>query len=102
MSMNRPATALVHIKNRIFMILGTQVIINQAETRLINQAVNRNFERFLVDFYSPFNDAEFEGWKSQIAMSNPDKMGFRRAPITFTEHRATKLSSVLRSDSIKN
>jgi len=84
------------------MILLTQVIINQVETRLINQAVNRNFERFLVDFHSQLNCAEFEGWKSQIAMSNPDKMGFRRAPITFTEHRATKLSSVLRSDSIKN
>ena len=64
--------------------------------------VKRNFERFLVDFYSPLNDAEFEGWKSQIVMSNSDKMGFRRAPITITEHRSTKLSSILRRDSAIN
>jgi hypothetical protein len=59
--MNRPATALVQIKNRIFMIWGAQEKINQVETRLINQVVNRSFERFLVDFYSQLNDAEFEG-----------------------------------------
>jgi hypothetical protein len=100
--MNRPATALVQIKNRIFMIRGTQVIINQVETRLINQAVNRKFDRFLVDFYSQLNDAEFEGWKSQIVMSNSEKMGFRLTPITFTEHSATKLISILKSDSAIN
>ena len=84
------------------MIWGAQVMINQFDTHLINQAVNRNFERFLVDFYSPLNDAEFEGWKSQIVLSNSDKMGFRRAPIKLTEYRSTKLSSILRRDSAIN
>ena len=64
--------------------------------------VKRNFERFLVDFYSQLNEAEFEGWKSQIVMSNSDKMGFRRAPIKLTEYRSTKLSSILRRDSAIN
>ena len=42
--------------------------------------------------------AELENWKSQIVMSNREKMGVRKLPYAFTEHGITMLSSVLRSD----
>jgi hypothetical protein len=41
---------------------------------------------------------EFEIWRSQIVISNNDKMGIRRPPYVFTEQGVAMLSSVLNSD----
>ena len=41
---------------------------------------------------------EFEIWRSQIVISNNDKMGLRRPPYVFTEQGVAMLSSVLNSD----
>ena len=40
---------------------------------------------------------EFENWKSQIVMSNAQRMGLRHPPLAFTEQGVAMLSSVLRS-----
>lgn len=40
---------------------------------------------------------EFENWKSQIVISNFDKMGLRHTPYCFTEQGVTMLSCVLNS-----
>jgi len=55
------------------------------ETRTINQAVKRNVKRFPLSFMFQLDDLEFNNWKSQIVMSNEDKMGLRRPPYAFTE-----------------
>lgn len=68
------------------------------ETRVLNQAVKRNQERFPEDFMFQLTDDELEDWKSQIVMSNAIKMGMRRNPYAFTELGVAMLSSVLRSD----
>jgi phage regulator Rha-like protein len=65
--------------------------------RLIEQ-VKRNISRFPEDFMFQMTKEEFENWKSQIAMSNSDKMGLRRPPYAFTEHGIAMLSSVLKSE----
>lgn len=39
-----------------------------------------------------------ENWKSQIVISNKDKMGLRKAPYAFTENGVAMLSSVLSSE----
>ncbi len=39
-----------------------------------------------------------ENWKSQIVISNSEKMGLRKAPLVFTEQGVAMLSSVLNSD----
>ena len=70
----------------------------QVETRVLNQAVKRNDERFPEAFRFQLNEPEFENWKSQIVMSNEDKMGLRRPPYAFTEQGVAMLSAVLRSD----
>jgi hypothetical protein len=41
---------------------------------------------------------EFYDWKSQIVISNADKMGLRKLPYVFTEQGVSMLSSVLRSN----
>lgn len=41
---------------------------------------------------------EMDNWKSQIVISNSDKMGLRKPPLVFTEQGVAMLSSVLNSD----
>ena len=42
------------------------------ETRVLNQAVQRNIERFPEDFMFQLDKEEFENWKSQFVISNGD------------------------------
>ena len=67
------------------------------ETRVLNQAVSRNQDRFPKDFVFQLSAAEFENWKSQIVISNADKMGLRKRPLAFTEQGVSMLSGVLNS-----
>lgn len=92
------------IKNKIYTIRGLQVMIDRdlaemygVETRVLNQAVKRNYERFPEDFMFQLTDIEFQDWKSQIVMSNVVNMGLRKKPFVFTELGVAMLSSVLNS-----
>ena len=97
------------IQNKILVIRNQQVMIDRdiaelygVETRVLNQAVKRNAERFPEDFCFQLNDSEFENWKSQIVISNSEKMGIRKKPFAFTEHGVTMLSAVLKSETAVN
>lgn len=79
------------IQSKIYEIRGQKVMLDRdlaelygVETRVLNQAVKRNFERFPEDFMFQMTDAEVSIWKSQIVMSNSIKMGMRRNPFVFT------------------
>ena len=67
------------------------------ETRVLVQAVKRNFRRFPADFMFPLSDVEWGALRSQIVTSK-GRGGRRYAPYVFTEHGALMLSSVLNSD----
>lgn len=93
------------IHKKIYTIRGQQVMLDRdlaqmygVETRVLNQAVKRNMERFPADFMFQLTDDEMENWKSQIVISNSIKMGVRKNPYAFTELGVAMLSSVLRSD----
>jgi len=93
------------IRDRIFTIRGRQVMIDrdlaelyQVETRTLNQAVKRNADRFPEDFMFQLSKKEFEDWKSQIVISNRDRMGLRRPPYAFTESGVSMLAAVLKSE----
>ena len=120
---------LENIENLIHIIRGKQVMLDRdlarlygVETRVLNQAVQRNIERFPGDFMFQLSKDEFENWKSQIVISNSDssrsqfamlddeekwksqiaisnsiKMGARKLPYAFTESGIAMLSGVLRS-----
>jgi hypothetical protein len=68
------------------------------ETRALNQAVRRNEKRFPEDFMFQMSKEEMENWKSQIVISNREKMGLRKPPFVFTEQGVAMLSSVLNSE----
>ena len=93
------------IRNRIYGIRGIRVMLDRdlaemygVETKVLNQAVKRNLERFPEDFMFQLTDVELQNWRSQFVTSNPLKiMGLRRRPYAFTELGIAMLSSVLNS-----
>ena len=92
------------IKNLIYVVRGQQVMLDsdlamlyQVETKVFNQAVNRNIERFPENFRFQLTKEEFDALRSQIATSN-GRGGRRYRPYMFTEQGIAMLSGVLRSD----
>lgn len=84
----------------IYEIRGKQVILDRdlaklynTETRVINQSVKRNGERFPTSFCFQLNEMEFNNWKSQNVISDNDKIGLRRPPHAFTEQGVAMLSA---------
>ena len=60
-------------------------ILYQVETKVINQAVRRNLQRFPHDFMFQLDQTELENWKSQIVTSKNLAMSLRKKPLVFTE-----------------
>ncbi len=93
------------IERKIYIIRGKKVMLGRdlaelygVPTKVLNQAVKRNIERFPPDFMIQLSTREMENWRSQIVTSNSgDKMGLRYMPFAFTEHGILMLSSVLNS-----
>lgn len=65
------------------------------QTKVLNQAVKRNLNRFPSDFMFQLEDEEFYNLKSQIVTSSWG--GRRKFPYVFTEQGIAMLSSVLTS-----
>ena len=95
------------IHSKIHTIRGVQVMLDSdlaqmyhVETRVLNQAVKRNQNRFPESFCFQLSSNEYELLKSQIVISSDSSSwgGVRKMPFVFTEHGVTMLSSVLRSD----
>ena len=79
------------IMSKIYVIRGKKVMIDRdlaelynVETRVLNQAVRRNAKRFPSDFMLQMTKIEMNKWKSQIVISNAEKMGLRKPPLVFT------------------
>ena len=106
---------LENIENLIHVIRGKQVMLDRdlarlygVEARALNQAVQRNIERFPEDFMFQLSKEEFENLRSQIVTSSEEEIlksqnvisswgGIRKWPYVFTENGVAMLSSVLRS-----
>ena len=92
------------VQSKIYTIRGLQVMLDSdlaelygVETRILNQAVKRNKERFPATFCFQLNIMEFTEWRSQIVMSNNLKMGVRWKPYAFTEQGVAMLAGVIKS-----
>ena len=92
------------IKNLIYEIRGHKVMLDndlaklyEIESRVLNQAVKRNINRFPNDFMFQLTDHEWNSLRSQFVISN-SKGGRRYLPYAFTEQGVSMLSSVLNSD----
>jgi len=67
------------------------------ETRILNQSVSRNKDRFPSDFAFRLTESEWESLISQNVISSPRHGGRRKLPFVFTEQGVSMLSSVLNS-----
>ena len=92
------------IQQKIYLMRGQKVMLDRdlaelyyVETRALNQAVRRNINRFPDDFMFQLSQEEIENWKSQIVISNKERMGLRKRPYAFTEHGVIMLANVLNS-----
>jgi len=90
------------VASRIHFVRGQKVMLDSdlaalygVETRVLNQQVKRNVERFPVEFMFQLTEIEWENLMSQIATSSWG--GRRKMPFVFTEHGAVMLASVLKS-----
>jgi len=93
------------IHHKIYTLRGKQIMLDedlaalyQVETRVLNQAVQRNSERFPEDFLFQLTKEEYENLKSQFVTSSlPQHGGRRKMPYAFTENGVYMLSAVLKS-----
>ena len=99
---------LIKIKNKIYHIRGIDVMLDSDLAKLyncvngtksINQAVNRNLDRFPEDFYFQLSKEEYQDLKSQIGTANSMS---RTLPYAFTEQGVAMLSSVLKTKVASN
>jgi len=106
------------VENRIFNCRGLQVMIDSdlaemygVETKVLNQAVKRNIERFPDSFRFQLSEIEYHQCsRSQIVTLNIDgqnskpKRGqnLKYLPYAFTEQGVAMLSAVLRSQTAIN
>jgi hypothetical protein len=115
------------IEQRIYLIRGKKVMLDRdlaelygVETKVLNQSVRRNSERFPEDFMfqlslnevqslrsqfvtskSKNSDSSLgtgQNLKSQIVTSSLNWGGIRKPPLAFTEQGVAMLSSVLKSE----
>ncbi|MFM9423054.1 MAG: hypothetical protein RIR06_1515 [Bacteroidota bacterium] len=92
------------IDSRIFTIRGMQVMLDSdlaklynVETKVLNQAVKRNLERFPESFRFQLTEFEMQILRSQIVTSSEMHGGRRFFPYVFTEQGVAMLSAVLKS-----
>ena len=98
-------SSLVAVEAKIFLIRGHKVMLDSdlallygVQTKVLNQAVRRNVERFPSDFMFQLTEIEWDFLKSQFVTSNDGRGGKRKLPLVFTEFGVAMLSSVLNSD----
>ena len=109
---------LEEIQSRIYTIRGVQVMLDSdlaqlycVETKVLNQAVKRNRERFPETFMFQIDNDESSYLRSQIGISKKDSLRSQNVtldnargkhrkylPYAFTEQGVAMLSAVLKSD----
>ncbi|GHV16301.1 DNA-binding protein [Bacteroidia bacterium] len=94
------------IQNKIYEIRGMKVMLDfdlasmyQVETRVLNQSVKRNIERFPDDFMFELTKSEYDSLRSQFVTLKTEGRGkhSKYLPYAFTELGIAMLSSVLKS-----
>ena len=93
---------IILVQDLIHEIRGKKVMLDfdlarlyQVETRVLNQAVQRNLDRFPDDFMFKLENEDFKNLKSQIVISSWG--GRRKMPLAFTEQGVAMLSGLLHS-----
>ena len=93
---------LKEIEKKIYVIRGQRVMLDsdlaelyEVSTGRLNEQVRRNLKRFPEDFMFQLNTDEYECLRSQNAISNDGRGGWRYEPLVVTEDGVAMLSSGL-------
>jgi hypothetical protein len=92
--------------NKIYLIRGQKVMLDSdlaglygVETKVLNQAVRRNADRFPKDFMFRTTKEEWESLRSQFVTLEAGRGKYSKyLPYVFTEQGVAMLSSVLNSE----
>ncbi len=95
----------IPIHHKIYTLRGKQSMLDsdlaelyQVETRVLNQAVKRNIERFPDDFMFQLTQEEYESLRSQFVTLETGRGKHRKyMPYAFTENGLYMLSAGLKS-----
>ncbi|MGK9127152.1 ORF6N domain-containing protein [Olivibacter sp. SA151] len=92
------------VMNQIYYIRDQKVMLDRdlaelygVETKVLNQAVRRNIDRFPEDFMFELSLKEYESLRSQIVTLKTRGAHSKYLPHVFTEQGVAMLSSVLNS-----
>jgi uncharacterized protein (UPF0147 family) len=96
---------IIPIHHRIHTLRGKQIMLDedlsalyQVETKVFNQSVKRNIERFPDDFRFQLTQEEYASLRSQFVTLETARGKHRKyLPYAFTENGVYMLSSVLKS-----
>jgi hypothetical protein len=90
---------------RILTVRGVQAMLDRdlaelygVETKALNRAVKRNYDRFPAAFCFQLTEVEWLDLRFQSGTSNSGRGGRRYAPFVFTEQGVAMLSAVLHSE----
>lgn len=93
------------IERKIYVVREQKVMLDSdlaklygVATKVFNQAVGRNLQRFPEDFRFQLTAGEFEPLRSQFVTSKRGRGGRRYMPYVFTEQGVAMLSGVLNSE----
>ena len=95
-----------NIQNRIYTVRGVQVMLDhdlatlyEVKTKVLNQAVKRNVDRFPEQFMFQLSKKEYKFIRSQFVTLKIGQGQHRKyLPCVFTEQGVSMLSAVLKSD----
>jgi hypothetical protein len=97
------------IQNRIYEIRGERVMLDfdlaelyEVATKVLNQAVKRNYKRFPEDFMFRLTSIEWMTMRSQSVTASQNKRNIDIAPYAFTEQGVAMLSGILSSEKAIN
>jgi hypothetical protein len=103
MTQDNAIIPLNKVQSLIYTVRGEQVMLDSdlaeiygVETKVFNQAVSRNIERFPELFRFQLTQDEYDNLRSQSVTSSHG--GRRYLPYVFTEQGVSMLSAVLRSE----
>lgn len=96
---------LAEVASRIVVVRGKRVMLDSdlarlygIETRVLNQAVRRNRDRFPADFVIELENQEVMRSRSQSVILNSGRgSNIKHKPLAFTEHGAIMAATVLSS-----
>jgi hypothetical protein len=104
LTMNKDLEISDIVVNKIYTIRGQKVMLDsdlaelyEVGSKVLNQAVKRNIERFPEDFMFTLTQQEYSNLRSQFVTSSSHG-GRRTLPNVFTEQGVAMLSGVLKSD----